>query len=303
MWYINRQHQQAFYRELTEKKKTLCPGSFNLYQDISMMMKSVQFNIDMSYREDRIELHSHAFYELVFVISGKVQYILDEKRIEVRPGDIIWIPPGIAHCPVMTELGGKEPYERKVMWLDRAFVSALQIAAENKLPMLDMPFITQLSPDNEETLSSLIQTGYESQKNDEVLSLLHRKIIASQIIYLYASVFMKPHKTRDPKEEVFDRVNKFITDNLAKDLSLEILCAQACLSTQALNTLFKNITGISAHQWVTRRRLMQARKLMSEGGIPTKIWEECGFLDYSGFYRAFNKLYGISPKEYMKIGV
>ena len=291
MWYINRQHQQAFYRELTEKKKTLCPGSFNLYQDISMMMKSVQFNIDMSYREDRIELHSHAFYELVFVISGKVQYILDEKRIEVRPGDIIWIPPGIAHCPVMTELGGKEPYERKVMWLDRAFVSALQIAAENKLPMLDMPFITQLSPDNEETLSSLIQTGYESQKNDEVLSLLHRKIIASQIIYLYASVFMKPHKTRDPKEEVFDRVNKFITDNLAKDLSLEILCAQACLSTQALNTLFKNITGISAHQWVTRRRLMQARKLMSEGGIPT------------GFYRAFNKLYGISPKEYMKIGV
>ena len=47
---------------------------------------------------------------------------------------------------------------------------------------------------------------------------------------------------------------------------------------------------------------MHARVLMASGSAPTKIWEECGFQDYSGFYRAFTRLYGFNPREYQKLG-
>ena len=50
-------------------------------------------------------------------------------------------------------------------------------------------------------------------------------------------------------------------------------------------------------------RLMHARILMAGGDLPSKVWQDCGFHDYSGFYRAFTKLYGLSPKEYLKIGI
>ena len=304
MWYIdNNRKRQDFYKELIERKRNLCPGSLNLYQDLTMMMKAVQFNIDLSYRDDRIDLHSHAFYELVHITSGKIQYILDERRVDLRPGDTVWIPPGTAHCPVLADLDGREPYERQVMWLDKSFTASLRISAEDSLGMLDEPSVMTLPAEDDDRLSKLIVSGYETQKSDERLSLLERKIYASRIIFLYASSCLRPRQKRSRRKDVFDRVNEYISKNLAGELSIETLCAEACLSRQALSDLFVNITGMKVHLWVTRRRLMHARILMAGGDLPSKVWQDCGFHDYSGFYRAFTKLYGLSPKEYLKIGI
>lgn len=303
MWYLDyKKKRQDFYRKLAERKRTSCPGSLNVYQDIEMVMKSVQFNIDISYREDRVGLHSHAFYELVHVVSGQVEYILNEKRIGLHPGDTVWIPPAIAHCPVLTGLEGGQPYERKVMWADRQLIQSVRISAESELAMLDEACVISLPPQAEKMVSDLVEEGYESQKDEGELSLLGRKITACRLIHLIVSQQLGMAQKRRPKEDVFDRVNEYISANLSGDLSIDVLCAQACLSRQALGDLFRSITGMGVHQWVTRRRLMHARVLMASGSAPTKIWEECGFQDYSGFYRAFTRLYGFSPREYQKLG-
>ena len=49
---------------------------------------------------------------------------------------------------------------------------------------------------------------------------------------------------------------------------------------------------------VTQRRLIEAKKLIVDGVLLKSIPELCGFSDYSVFYKAFVKEYGISPKEF-----
>lgn len=304
MWYVdNNRKRQDFYKDPLERKKELMPASMNIYQDIAMMMKAVQFIIDLSYQKDRVELHSHdAFYELIHVTSGNVQYILDERRLDVRPGDLIWIPPSTAHCPVLNDLDGRQPYERQVMWVDRTFVQSLRTSAEHSLDFLDESAVMTLSGEDDERLSQLMLSGYNAQKAEGGLSLLERKIQASHVIFLLSSLLLAPREKKSPRQEVFDRVNGYISQNLSGDLSIEVLCSQACLSRQALGSLFVNTTGMNVHQWVTKRRIMYARSLMAEGALPSQVWQDCGFQDYSGFYRAFTKIYGICPKDYVAIG-
>ena len=42
---------------------------------------------------------------------------------------------------------------------------------------------------------------------------------------------------------------------------------------------------------------MNARQLILSGAAPTKVFAQCGFSDYSAFYRAYRKEFGISPAE------
>jgi AraC-like DNA-binding protein len=49
---------------------------------------------------------------------------------------------------------------------------------------------------------------------------------------------------------------------------------------------------------VTQRRLIAAKKLIEKEMSLEEVSVQVGFYDYSGFYRAFKKEYGISPKQY-----
>lgn len=49
------------------------------------------------------------------------------------------------------------------------------------------------------------------------------------------------------------------------------------------------------------KRLQTCRSAILSGASITYIYELYGFRDYSAFFRAFKKEYGISPKEYRDI--
>jgi AraC-like DNA-binding protein len=55
--------------------------------------------------------------------------------------------------------------------------------------------------------------------------------------------------------------------------------------------------GISIHQHIMKKRLHQCKEAIQSGENITKVYQQFGFGDYSGFYRAFKKEYGISPKD------
>ena len=48
--------------------------------------------------------HSHAFYQIWYILAGQAEYLLDGKRVTIHANDMVFMPPGISHeLPVMQE--------------------------------------------------------------------------------------------------------------------------------------------------------------------------------------------------------
>ncbi len=99
-------------------------GVFNIYQELKMQSQFVEAHRDISTHGDTVQLHSHSFYELLYICSGKIEYLLGTERCEIQKGDVIIIPPNLSHRPLFTmDMDGRK-YERIAVWLSTAFADS-----------------------------------------------------------------------------------------------------------------------------------------------------------------------------------
>ena len=72
------------------------------------------------------------------------------------------------------------------------------------------------------------------------------------------------------------------------------------MSKYYISHLFQEYTGLSVHQYITKRRLAACADAMQSGRHINEIYTQLGFLNYSSFYRAFIKEYGCPPSVWLR---
>ncbi|MBR3293886.1 MAG: helix-turn-helix transcriptional regulator [Oscillospiraceae bacterium] len=98
----------------------------------------------------------------------------------------------------------------------------------------------------------------------------------------------------------YQRITDYIRDNLGGDLSLDALSQSLFLSKYYIAHLFQEKTGLSIHQYITKKRLAACVEAMQSGQRVSEVYACLGFLNYSRFYRAFLKEYGCPPSVYLQ---
>jgi AraC family transcriptional regulator len=88
-----------------------------------------------------------------------------------------------------------------------------------------------------------------------------------------------------------------IQANLARSIRVKDLAKKTGLSRAHFAEVFKNTTGVSPHEYVTRCRVLRAQDLLATGEHRiSEVAELAGFCDQSHLNRHFKKLLGYSPK-------
>lgn len=245
--------------------------------------------------------HTHDFYEIYFPRTEGVSYIVDGHRYRLAPGMLVLIPPGQTHYSDVAEAGMK--VERFVLWLNTSFVQSLTglLPRFRKLSPEDMKGRNLIVPDPETyelLIGLLFSLLHEKQLNDVDSASLNRLVVAQLLIHITRVLSNAPsgmtgraaRRTQDMM-----RVYEYISAHLKEPLSVTQLSEQFFMDKNTLTRQFKHVTGMTLAECVRRKRLDAAYTMITHGAAVTEACHECGFSDYSAFYRAFKQLFGLSP--------
>jgi transcriptional regulator GlxA family with amidase domain len=100
-------------------------------------------------------------------------------------------------------------------------------------------------------------------------------------------------------EAQFGKLHAWIDANLARDLSLPNLAAQAAMSERSFSRHYLEATGVTPARAVERLRVEAARQLLSDTRMPIKrIARQCGFGTEETMRRSCLRLLSTSPQDY-----
>lgn len=250
-----------------------------------------------------VSSHRHDYYEFYFFLEGDVNYEIAKVSHSLVYGDCLLIPPGISHRPVF--LSAQAPYRRFVLWISAARYDQLC----NTCPDFSYAFDHVLKKQQYHFRSDFIQFQQiqgllmelieEYRGSHAFRSLSLNLKLCNFLLHMNRLLYDRCHQVAPTYSNVlYLNVCDYINNHLEEDLSLDFLASFFYVSKYHISHIFKDNMGISLHQYVLKKRL-QACKNGILSGIPfNEIFQQYGFSDYSSFYRAFKKEFGLSPTEF-----
>jgi len=252
----------------------------------------------------KVDFHLHDDYEIILFLSGGVRYFIEKKSYELVPGDILLIRPGEIHKPAFTT---DDTYERIICTVSEDVFKKL--SAEKH--MLNDCFIKRPHGEKNRLNST------DDEKN-EISALFERLILSGSIpqpwspqlfLATFIEIMVKINRisadeTRSSASHLQHRKLKPILDyidtNLEGELSLDFLQRKFYITGSYLCQIFKQTTGSTLHEYIVYKRISRAKQLLLKGESASHASYKSGFSDYSNFVRAFRKVTGYSPREYLK---
>ncbi len=241
--------------------------------------------------------HLHNYIEIYYNIRGCRRYLINDRYYPCEKNDMFLTPALQIHKSLLYPV---DEYERCIISLSSKMVEKLK-----SLPnMPSNPFKaifkedivshkTHLSDEEHDKLIELV-TIY-NKENDETEKFIILLKILKFIAYKFENDTVLDQNFA-PETEA-DKILDFIERNFRSQISVSQLAKDMALSESQLYRMFTRETGMTIKEYLIKRRIAEAKKMLQQGFSVKKACFGSGFNDYSNFIKSFKKLEGHSPGQ------
>ncbi len=260
-------------------------------------------SVDEDPKDTDFPTHAHRSCELFYFISGKGFYTVEGTDYPLTPGCILLMRYGEVH---KLHISPDEKYERITIHFPLSVLEDTPWCRELARLYTDRPIGKgNLFCGNAES-AAVIDTYMRrmcrpnAESDEERIALIFSNLIAvlAELRNIERGNSKEPEikiSVEDATNEIVGSVITYINEHLTEDWTLDTLEQKFFFSKSYINRAFKMSTGSSVWDYVVLKRLLVARTLLREGKNATTAAAECGFRDYSSFYRQYKRRFGISP--------
>lgn len=252
----------------------------------------------------QLNTHYHNYYEIIYILSGDLSYIVENASYKVSAGDMFITVPGELHT---LSFSSDATYERYFLQISPSWLSTLEYNFTANLSARKRGQHNQIPAE----LVSKYSLGdfFDKIRYYIVNKLTESDIMIKSYIVQFLVTIMNIYRneihllenTNESKAAaVIKEIKKYISGHFLENLTLDDLADKFYLNKYYLCHTFKNETGITIKEFINTQRIAQAKKLLPKYQNINQLYEKCGFNDYSTFYKTFKRFTGISPKEFLK---
>ncbi len=115
----------------------------------------------------------------------------------------------------------------------------------------------------------------------------------------YHILELKKSQSDRKVDDIILNIKRYISENLANDLSLTRLSEYTTLSNCYLSRIFKESTGINVVDYITEQRMIRAKKLLETTTLNIElVASSCGYITPHYFSMKFKQYFGLTPRSY-----
>ncbi|MCU6712536.1 AraC family transcriptional regulator [Paenibacillus sp. J5C_2022] len=277
-----------------------------------------EFPFDYSYRDTRsaqneLPDHIHDWYEIVYIYSGGGTFFIDQGIYEARAGDALLIPGNTIHRSFPVD---SDPKTSTALFFSPSLV--------HHQPLGDsFSYLRLFELARRHQSYRLTLDAQQRGRIEELIELVHLEMSERTAGYRQAALLHLQHillqlgrcldraqpivEAADSRTAVPGWMNgilRYIEDNLDGRLGLAQLAERASVTPSHFSRVFKGLTGMNVTDYVTTKRIIQAKELLLEDDRNddniAAIAASCGFDSLPHFHRRFKGLTGTTPAKYRR---
>lgn len=260
------------------------------------------YHVDQNHPQYIMSYHWHSEYEIIRILTGELRVTLDEKTVEAKEGDILFVNGGVLHAAMPAAC----VYECLVFDLDSFQHSTtvcrtmMQEIADHTILVDD--FFPPETAGIHQTVWNIFDTMKERAEGYElsVFGLLYAflgQIYSTHSYHEDTGSSRRNYKRLTQMRSVLE----LIESHYHEPLTLPMIANAAGMSPKYFCRFFAAMTHRKPMEYLNHYRIEKACcELSSSDTSVTEIAYDCGFSDLSYFIKTFKRYKGITPGKYKR---
>lgn len=245
--------------------------------------------------QSQFRLHTHSQAEIYYFVRGAGVFHIEGSAYPLEPGDLLIMQPAESHY---IEVDLNQPYERKMIHFDMSALQAVDPKGTLLAPILDRkpgkqnlykPFLFRGG-----SSGHYFDTMFNRASDPRVSVFVGLVGLLHELCALKGKLEEEPMMAPDTVEY---QILQYLNQNITQPITLQDICQRFYISRSQLCRLFRGATGVTVKHYLTVKRLVYARQRIEAGEPASHAYLQCGFNDYSCFYRAYVKYFGSPPTK------